>query len=393
MPQLSNQQILKRTRLTAAVASGRQGNRTPDMAITQVSAMAIEEPVSKRSSVILKVATDAGVTGIGELSVGRHVTGTLGAVQVLSIALRGKDALGRELLLWELRRSSGDASGAFLAGLEMALLDIAGKTSEAPAYQVLSGQTRTKARALARLTGNTEQAFVRSLDRAKQMGHRAFLIPLQLPENGIRGRRFYRETKKLLEDLRNKAGDGCDFAIDCQGQLRPSQAADLAREMEDFRLLWLDEPCSETSEMARRRIADESVTPIGLGRYADEMDSFRDWLRVGSADVVRPDVRRIGVSSCRKIATHAETHYVAMAPAVSGSALSTAAGIHLAASIPNFFILEVPVAEEAKDRQMRKEILNEPIEMVEDGFLTLPVSPGLGVTLNEEALRRYAIAS
>jgi len=119
---------------------------------------------------------------------------------------------------------------------------------------------------------------------------------------------------------------------------------------------------------------------------------FQSWLRNGSLDVVRPDVCKLGIDAIRKLAAQAETHYVAVAPVVTGGPIATAAGLQVAASIPNFFMLEVPLPQDAKDRAMRKELLSHDMESVKDGFLSLPTGPGLGITLNEDALKRYKLS-
>lgn len=393
MPQPSAQQILKRTRLSASIEAGRTHRSHPDMAISRLSAVAIQEPVSKRSSIIVRVTTDAGIEGIAEMDAGNQVEASLHMIRERSQSLIGRDALGRQTLLWEMANGVHSFPAAFQAAANMALLDIAGKRAKAPVYQVVSGQTRSKARALTRLEGRSDGELRTALDRAIGYGHRAFLIPLNLPEDGIRGRRFYRDTRQLLDRLRESAGEESDFALDCQGRLKASQAAYLAKELESFRLLWLDEPCSHTTNTARTRIAVESVTPVGLGRFVSRLNDFQDWLRDGSIDVVRPDVRRLGMDAIRKLSAHAETHYVALAPVNTGGPIATVAGLHLAASTPNFFIQEIPLPADSKDRAMRGELLSQHVESVESGFLALPEGPGLGITLNEDALKRYEIHS
>ena len=384
---------MKRAQLAAAVGLNRNTNRNPDIAITGLKATGIQEPVSKRTSIIVRVATDAGIEGVAEMPGGGDVQATLAAVIRHGKSLRGRDAQGSQSLLWDLSKSDEGISTSFLASLDMALLDIAGKISKAPIYDLICGRTRSKARALARLDGDSESELLRALDRESQAGFRAFIIPLALPKDGIRGRQFYRDTRRRLDNLREAAGDGFDFALDCQGQLRASQAAYLARELESFRLLWLDEPCDQTTDTARQRIAAESVTPVGLGRRATKLGDFQNWLRAGSLDVVRPEVNQLGIGAIRKLAAHAETHYVAIAPVNSGGPIATAAGIHVAASTPNFFMQEIPIPRDAKDRAMRRELLSENVELVEAGFFALPTGPGLGITLNEDAVKRYEVAS
>jgi galactonate dehydratase len=89
----------------------------------------------------------------------------------------------------------------------------------------------------------------------------------------------------------------------------------------------------------------------------------------------------------------AETYYVAIAPNHDGGPIGTAAALHLAASLPNFFIQNVPWPQDERDHRMRADLVREPIETVREGFLSLPTTPGLGITVNESALEKYKEAA
>ena len=102
--------------------------------------------------------------------------------------------------------------------------------------------------------------------------------------------------------------------------------------------------------------------------------------------MVRPDVSCHGLSQVRRISALAETYYVAIAPFHDGGPITTAAALHLAASLPNFFIQQVPFPAAEEDRRMRARLAGESLETVKDGFLQLPRGPGLGITVNEAAL-------
>ncbi len=109
-------------------------------------------------------------------------------------------------------------------------------------------------------------------------------------------------------------------------------------------------------------------------------------------DILRPNLALLGISQIRKAAALAETYYVAVAPYHRGGPIGTAAALHVAASIPNFFIQEVPFPEDDKDARMRSEIAGPAIEAVKDGFLELPAGHGLGVTLDADAIEKYRVA-
>jgi len=128
---------------------------------------------------------------------------------------------------------------------------------------------------------------------------------------------------------------------------------------------------------------------VGFGRNFTRNAEFQELLRHDAIDVLRPDVGAYGISQARKAAALAETYYVAIAPFHRGGPVATAACLHLAASVPNFFLQEVLVPAAEADRRMRAELVSAPIESVRDGYFPLPAGPGLGVTLNQDAVRRY----
>jgi len=131
------------------------------------------------------------------------------------------------------------------------------------------------------------------------------------------------------------------------------------------------------------------VVPLGFGDGIDDPGAFQALLREGLIDVVRPDIAIFGINGTRRIAALAEPYYVAVAPRHTGGPVATAAAIHIAASIPNFFIQHVPGPGDEKDRAMRREIVSPALETNNGGFLDLPKSPGLGITVNESALEKY----
>jgi galactonate dehydratase len=116
---------------------------------------------------------------------------------------------------------------------------------------------------------------------------------------------------------------------------------------------------------------------------------FQDLLRADAIDVVRPDLGRLGISQARRISAVAEPYYVAVAPFHDGGPIATAAALNLAASLPNFFIQQVPYPGAEEDRRMRARIASQEVETITDGFLQLPRGPGLGITVDESALSEY----
>lgn len=339
----------------------------------------MREPVSGRSYTVVKVETASGLAGYGETA---QAAGA--EVALAARAVRGRQATEYEVLRREL------AALPFLAAaVNMALLDIVGKFAKAPVYQVLGGPTRFKARALAPLAGATDDALVSDCRRARDAGFRAFLVPAPAAKSPNQGQSFVLAAKRRLEALRAETGEEMDFVLDAAGLLTPGDASMLSAALERFHLLWFDEPCAGTSLGAAKKIAAERVTPLGFGRNIRRGSEFQDLLREEAIDILRPDIGASGISGIRRMAAIAETYYVAVAPYHDGGPVATAAALHLAASLPNFFIQQIPLPAAGQDRLMRAEIAGAGLETVKDGFAALPSGPGLGITVNEAALERY----
>jgi galactonate dehydratase len=297
--------------------------------------------------------------------------------------------LGKPATAYETVRRQLSAVSNLQAAVNIALLDIVGKWSKAPLFQVLGGPTRNKARAIASLEGQTADALTGAMKRAREAGYRAFLVPAPPVSSPNQGQAFVQAVQKRMESLRAAGGEGLDFALSGGESLSAGDASSVASALERFHLLWFDEPCRLSNLSAVRKIGAESVTPLGFGSHLNHGGDFQDLLREEVADVLRPSLALNGITQIRRIAALAETYYVAVAPYHNGGPIGTAAALHLAASLPNFVIQQIPLPEAEADRRMRAEITGTSVEVIKEGFATLPVGAGLGITVRQEALEKY----
>lgn len=318
------------------------------MKVKDILFFPVKQPGSGQAYTLIKINTDAGPSGWGECgpTVSSAEAATLNTLLATEVASRF------EVVRTKLENKTRPD---IRSGAIMALVDVVAKAAKAPAYQLLGGPTRSKVRALAPWS-----------EAAVKAGHRSFLT-----------------------DARYEPRDGFDFVVDGGASMTPNQASLLAVELEKKQPLWLDEPCPPTAAGALRKISSESVTPIGWGANLTTLSAVQDLLREQVVDVVRLGLRRFDLLSIRKAAALAETYYTAVAPGPGLGPVSTAAALQLAASLPNFFIQEIPRVE-GDDAKIRAELVGHDIESVKEGYFALPSGPGLGIEINETALRRYA---
>ena len=351
----------------------------PRLEIAALRAYPVREPVSGRGYTVLRLDTRGGLAGYGECSEihPRELAAVLEAV-------RGHEATQFETLRHWLKA----ASTSLMAALNMAMLDAVGRSANAPVYQILGGPTRNKCRALAQLEGSTDAELAGAAQLARAAGFRAFVVPTPPPSARNPGQAFVLATRQRLNTVRAAGGAGTDLVLDGGASLMPGDAAMLAAAFERYHLLWLDEPCPALNLGALKKIAGENVTPLGLGRTVDLPSVFQELLREEAIDVLRPDISRNGISRIRQMAAIAESYYVGIAPYHNGGPVASAAALQLAASLPNFFIQQMPFPGAEQDRKMRAAIAGN-LENVKDGFAVLPSAPGLGITVDEKALEEY----
>ena len=377
---MTNTTLIRRARLAAfAAQAAASGGASSSLQITALRHYPLREPVSGRTYTVIKLQTRGGLEGYGECP---SVTATDLAQTVKAVV--GKEATQFETVRFQLK---GTSSG-LAAALNMAMLDVVGRSVKAPVYQVLGGPTRNKCRALAPLEGSTDAELTAAVRRAREAGFRAFLVPTPPATGRNQGQAFVLASRKRLETLREAAGPGTDFALDCGASLPPGDAASLAAAFERFHLLWLDEPSPALNLGALRKISAENVTPLGVGRFIEQPGAFQDLLREEAIDILRPDISLNGISRIRQMAAIAESYYTAVAPFHNGGPVASAAAFQLAASLPNFFIQQIPLPQAEQDRKMRAAVAGN-IESVKDGFAVLPTGPGLGITVSEKALEDY----
>jgi galactonate dehydratase len=350
------------------------------LAITSLRAWRLREPVSGCRYTVVKLDSHGGTVGYGEG----------GAAVATDVAEARAAVVGRRATDAEFIRHRLGSFPAMEAAVNNAMLDMAARAANVPVYQYLGGPTRFKARVVARVEGEDEETLASSVRRSLEQGARAFSFPIPSRDAMWRTQAYTDAIRKRLDRLKEAAGAEADFVLDANATLTPGDASFLATAFERNHLLWLDEPTDVLTNDALSRIADESVTPVGLGRRVHSVATFQNLLRWGCVDILRPSIGLNSIRQIRRMAAVAETHYVAVGPYHDGGPIGTVAAIHLAASLPNFYAQQVPQPLAEQDRTMRTELTSGNREVAKDGFAPLVNQPGLGIEVNEQALAKYS---
>jgi galactonate dehydratase len=326
----------------------------------------------------LKVHTNAGIIGYGEpITEGRALT-CAEAVKEIEPYLIGKDprrvAHHWQAIYRHAFYRGGPILTSALSGIDQALWDIKGKALGVPVYELLGGPTRDRVRVYAH-AGTPEQ-----MKEMKSQGFTAF-------KTGPAKKRAarYIETPAAVNyaaekfaELRQAMGNDIDIAIDFHGAISPATAKLLIKALEPYQPMFVEEPCQAQNHDVMAEIARGTPLPIATGERVFTKWGFREVLEKRAAVVLQPDLCHAGgITEVRLIAGMAEAYYADIAPHNPLGPISLAAGVQMAASIPNFLCQEQVSLGEG--------YIKKPFT-VRDGYLDLPTGPGLGIELDDHAI-------
>lgn len=358
------------------------------------------------ASLFVKIYTNQGIYGVGEGV--DAVRGTYHLVMGFAPRLRNRNPLDVHRIFEELRRGGvfgGAQAGmyvAVLSAIETALWDLAGKALDVPVYRLLGGKFRDRIRvymdtALYQTNLPTPEDFASNAREAVDMGMTAVKFDLDQANDPSRYDAYNwtaspGELQRMVDQVaaaREEVGPNIDLCCDMHGRYDLPTAKRVAELMEPFNLMWLEEPVPAENVAAYKEINASTSTPICAGENHYLAHGFLPLLEAGAVDIVMPDLQKAGgLGEGQRIANLSNLYYVPFAPHMVASYLGAMAAAHVCASVPNFMILEWQIYFH-KD-PMFKEIVTFDGDMVVDGFIPLSEKPGIGVDINEEAMRQYA---
>jgi galactonate dehydratase len=331
----------------------------------------------------LKMHTDVGIVGYGEPVVEGRAHTVQEAIRELEDYLIGKDPRRIEHHWQAIYRHAfyrgGPVLTSALSGLEQAMWDILGKSLNTPVYQLLGGACRDRIRLYAHCGGATPEEAAQSARDKIAAGYTALKTGVgRRPTRTIESPAFVEECAERFAAIREAVGPHIDVAIDFHGQISPALAVRLARALEPYHPMFIEEPCLPQNVDTMVTVARSTSIPIATGERLFTKWGFREVLEKQAAVVVQPDICHAGgILEGKKIAAMAECYYATVAPHNPLGPISLASCIQLDACIPNFLVQEQVSLGEG--------YLKQPFQIV-DGYVELPTAPGLGIELDEEAM-------
>ncbi|WP_414499627.1 mandelate racemase/muconate lactonizing enzyme family protein [Zymobacter sp. IVIA_12111.31 C1] len=357
----------------------------------------------------VEVDTDEGLVGIGESGTWGFLEASAGAINTLRTYLIGQDPLRIEhhwqymYRCWHFR--SAAIMGA-ISAVDIALWDIAGKFYNTPVYNLLGGRCRDKVRVYAHAGGRTTEETIAQLKQAKAEGFTAIghLSPfLDEPRDTPYFEPHAREIGNAIERIgryREAVGNDVDLCIEVHRRLKPADAIVLAEGIAPFHPCFIEDPVGADNIDSMAEVARKISVPIATGERLNNLQEFAMLIRRKAAAYLRPDVCMCGgITGAKKIAALAEANDLMVIPHNPLSPVSTAACLQIAVSIPNFALLEYPGDDQPAlserfgatgvEGGVRKKDMVKETFACRDGFMSIPIRPGIGIALADQLEERF----
>lgn len=337
---------------------------------------------------LLAVFTDVGLTGWGSVFTNDELV--RGALRVLEPLYLGENPLEPERVSEKLHANTfwmgrGGTITHTVSGIDIALWDILGRATGQPVGRLLGGRYRSRVRPYASLLMCEPGALADQLSGIRAQGFRAFKIGW-----GPFGRCGFATDEAIVRAARDAVGPGSLLMVDAGASdgSWPQEykwAARTARMLADYDVYWFEEPLPPDNLHDYVLLRNTSPVPIAGGEVLTRRQSFIPWLEQRAFDIVQPDVTKVGgISEERRIAWMAEEHGVRFIPHGWNTALGLAADLHLASALRNTDLVEYLTGSPFID-----DLPGTPWKLDSDGMLAVPDGPGLGISLNLDAVEKH----
>ena len=353
-------------------------------------------PGAGKNLCFVRIDTDEGIHGWGECytQADRDVQVTA-HIDMLKRYLIGRDPTNIKHFMQMVYDDFAGRRGAMdlwcaVSGLEHAMWDILGKVSKQPVYKLLGGPVRSKIRVYANGWGGGGWDSADLADRASQIVESGFTAlkfdPIPGPWRTFVSKDVERQAVENVRAVRQAVGSDVDILVEMHRRLAPMHAVKIARGIEEYEPFWYEEPVLAENIDALASAKQNINIPVVTGEELYTKFEFREVFEKQAADIINPDVCNVGgILELKEIAAMAEPYFVVVSPHnYNSTTLGLAATVNASATMPNFLITEYFVNFE----ELGKDIATTPFE-VENGYINLPESPGLGIDLDEESLAKY----
>jgi len=349
---------------------------------------------------LVRVYTDAGVVGTGEAYWGVGVPEIIGRMAPFLI---GENPLDIDRLYEHLtQKMSGEGSVegvtvTAISGIDVALHDLAGKLLDVPAYQLLGGKYRDDVRVYCDCHTEEEADPEACADEAErvveELGYDALKFDLDVPSGHEKDRanrhlrpESIRHKVEIVERITERVGDRADVAFDCHWTYSGDSAKRLADALEPYDVWWLEDPVPPENLEVQQTVTESTTTPITAGENRYRLTELRRLLEKQAVDIVAPDMPKVGgMRETRKIADVANMYYVPVAMHNVSSPVGTMASAQVGTAVPNALALEY----HSYELDWWSDLVEETV--IEDGSITIPEAPGLGVTLDLDVVEEHMV--
>lgn len=344
----------------------------------------------------LKITTDEGIVGWGEPVIEGKAQTVGAAVDEFMQQLIGKNPLNIEDHWNMMYRSSFYRGGPILmsavSGIDQALWDIKGKYYNAPVHELLGGACRESMKVYSWIGGDRPQDTANAAKKAFENGFEAIKM------NAIEELQYIDSYDKIesvvqrVAGIREAVGNQLGIGIDFHGRVHKPMAKVLAKELEPYNPMFIEEPVLSENIEAVREISQTTTIPIALGERLFSRWDFKPILESGFVDIIQPDLSHAGgITECKKIISMAEAYDVGAAPHCPLGPIALASCLQVDATCHNAFIQEQSLGiHYNKDSDILDYITNKEVFEFKDGYVDIPKKPGLGVEIDEAHVRKMA---
>ncbi|KAI5362211.1 Putative mandelate racemase/muconate lactonizing enzyme domain, enolase-like protein [Septoria linicola] len=344
----------------------------------------------------VKITDEEGGVGWGEATLEGHDLAVEGALDELVVRIVGLEANNIEhiwQLIWRLGfYRGGPVFMSALSGIDIALWDLKARRLNVPLYELLGGLVRQKCQVYCWIGGDRPADVEVAAKARKAQGLTCVKMNATEDVNWVD---FPSVLDQTVERLKTVKALGLNAGLDFHGRLHKAMAKQLARKLEPYEPLFIEEPVLVEHPEALKQLAAQTTIPIALGERLYTRWDAKKFLEDGLIDILQPDIAHAGgISETKRLANLAEAYDVAIAPHCPLGPIAFAASLHVGLSTPNFTILEMSLGMhynvEAGDIDLNTYLKDQSVFEIKEGYVAAPKGPGLGIDVDEEMIRRIS---